>query len=481
MIGPNDGASRLLRRWPGLPILSLGFFMAYVFCLFSNTISASAPRASLIFYSTILIMCIIMALLPGDIAKKLDSKYVMWAAGFICAIGTVLVIDASLQPEVIGQMMTLVGGILCACGISILALKSLILLGRLNITTIWIWMAYIELLIVGLYFAIASSPLFVNMIVLTLLPVFSVGCLNLSYDPRSYFTQEVSPDEKMKVNLSTLVKFFVFVFVLSITSCFAKEISFSAIAEGGLLQDLAWPAWERVCIAIFILAVMVFFAKQFPFSKLCLFAVVMLIVLIVSLSARGEVDALFFFFSTLLHSTLECATMAFAACLIYRMERREVVVSAIALACLYGGLVVGYGSHSFFPLELEDVLLQRFFYATAALSVLISLVFFQERNFDVLLGTIDPENGGRLVDSPISVEEEDTEAKLMDVLKANYMLSPRECEVVTVMKSGKTVNRIAEEMHLSVYTVRGYIQSIYSKCDVHSKDEFLDFLEHMEQ
>lgn len=55
-----------------------------------------------------------------------------------------------------------------------------------------------------------------------------------------------------------------------------------------------------------------------------------------------------------------------------------------------------------------------------------------------------------------------------------YGLTPREREVAVLLAEGRTQPYIRERLFLSKSTVATHVASIYRKCDVHSKQEFID-------
>ncbi len=54
---------------------------------------------------------------------------------------------------------------------------------------------------------------------------------------------------------------------------------------------------------------------------------------------------------------------------------------------------------------------------------------------------------------------------------ATVTLSPREREVVTHLSHGQTYTLIAQELGITIHTVRNYIRRIYEKLQVHSRTE----------
>ena len=57
-----------------------------------------------------------------------------------------------------------------------------------------------------------------------------------------------------------------------------------------------------------------------------------------------------------------------------------------------------------------------------------------------------------------------------------FGLTGREIEVLTLYALGHTQARVSEELHLSQNTVHTHIKRIYDKCDLHSRQEILDYL-----
>ncbi|MBR2835192.1 MAG: response regulator transcription factor [Coriobacteriales bacterium] len=57
------------------------------------------------------------------------------------------------------------------------------------------------------------------------------------------------------------------------------------------------------------------------------------------------------------------------------------------------------------------------------------------------------------------------------------LLSQREIEVLNLYVTGRSAERIGQTLYLSTTTVRTYIQRIYGKLGVHSRQELLDYLQ----
>lgn len=63
-----------------------------------------------------------------------------------------------------------------------------------------------------------------------------------------------------------------------------------------------------------------------------------------------------------------------------------------------------------------------------------------------------------------------------DAIGAERNLTPRELEVMKMLCKGRTKSYIAETLYLTENTVRSHAKHIYTKLDVHSKQELMDLV-----
>jgi len=89
-------------------------------------------------------------------------------------------------------------------------------------------------------------------------------------------------------------------------------------------------------------------------------------------------------------------------------------------------------------------------------------------------------DGGSPMSAPIAREVVRLLQKIPAPGDANAHLSPREREVLESLASGKTYKHIANEMGVTIHTVRSYIRRIYEKLHVQSRTEAVaKFLGHL--
>ena len=67
-------------------------------------------------------------------------------------------------------------------------------------------------------------------------------------------------------------------------------------------------------------------------------------------------------------------------------------------------------------------------------------------------------------------------SKQVRMVKEDYALSAREAEVAEMVARGDTVARIAEQLFVSENTVRTHTKRIYTKLDIHKKQELIDLV-----
>jgi DNA-binding CsgD family transcriptional regulator len=54
-------------------------------------------------------------------------------------------------------------------------------------------------------------------------------------------------------------------------------------------------------------------------------------------------------------------------------------------------------------------------------------------------------------------------------------LTEREIEVLALLAQGKSEKRIAQELMVSLNTVKTHVKSIYAKTDVHNRDDAVEW------
>lgn len=66
--------------------------------------------------------------------------------------------------------------------------------------------------------------------------------------------------------------------------------------------------------------------------------------------------------------------------------------------------------------------------------------------------------------------------KTAEELQSRYGLTERETQIAALLLSGRSRPFIRDELVISLNTVHAHARNIYSKCGVHSQQEFMDFV-----
>ena len=66
--------------------------------------------------------------------------------------------------------------------------------------------------------------------------------------------------------------------------------------------------------------------------------------------------------------------------------------------------------------------------------------------------------------------------KTAEELRSRYGLTERETQIAALLLAGRSRPFIRDELVISLNTVHAHARNIYSKCDVHSQQEFMDFV-----
>lgn len=127
--------------------------------------------------------------------------------------------------------------------------------------------------------------------------------------------------------------------------------------------------------------------------------------------------------------------------------------------------------------------------AALALALVVCAVWiFNEQRINAFLwedGACGEPSNSEECDSSSSFADSDsadvTFAERVALTAMHYQLSPREKEVLELFAAGRSAAFIGELMFVTTNTVRSHVKHIYSKCDVHSRQELITLIEQVDQ
>ncbi len=465
----KTGIERIMTRWPMLPLLSLSFWISWRFVAFSGTISVGIGSMDYVFYVALLVVCIIAMAFP-TFANRFKPHPIIFGA--VASVGAVLLLLSGFYgtglPEGTQQVVGIVGSVLSGIGITCLALRSLTMLGSLPPTEIWISLAYTEFIVVGIYFVVVGTGGPIAALIFMALPLLAGLTLMLVPRNKDLQLEHVTREEVTVPPKIAYVKFGAFIGLLSISCSLALLPSSNDVFELFATNALAWASLGRIVLALFVLAAVVYSSHRFPFSKMCIFVIVMILAILACMSFPSFDPAWPTALMAFVHPVLEYMTLAIAACFIYKTKTRPLFMAALAIGTLYGfvlfGDMIGTAIETYLPDALSGV-----FVTIVIVCAVDALIFLQDPTYENVMGNVEKPRE----QVPLGKKRRVSQAQKLKELKG---LSDREYDVLLEIQRGQSAQKIAEHMFLSVHTVRGHIQSIYTKCGVHSRDELVDLM-----
>lgn len=118
----------------------------------------------------------------------------------------------------------------------------------------------------------------------------------------------------------------------------------------------------------------------------------------------------------------------------------------------------------------------------AFIALLINFLLFSERD---LKGLMMGEEAGKATLSEIFKGKPHADVEkaprrfdsAVDKVAEEYGLSPREKETMRLLSMGYTKNALAEKLGVSSNTIRTHSRNVYSKLDIHSRQELMDLID----
>lgn len=174
-------------------------------------------------------------------------------------------------------------------------------------------------------------------------------------------------------------------------------------------------------------------------------------------------------------------------------------IHPVFLFCLLGGITYLMHDFGFITGQFAEHLLipgaQTFASVALTTVALMSLMYYvgqggwkaavspnrmQVEHIELIMSAHSPETRKRAsAGSAAGKQAEilDRTSKACRAVAERYALSEREAEVMELIVRGHTVNRIAEELLISANTVRTHSKRLYTKLDIHKKQELRDLVD----
>ena len=247
-----------------------------------------------------------------------------------------------------------------------------------------------------------------------------------------------------------------------------------AVSGSGLSSDLFYPEQFFVLIPpVAVLLSVMANSRRFDFFKMYGLALPLMVCGFLFLSVLPSLpDGVSSIFISVSYASASMLVVLIICGVSYRSGTSALRLFGIVRFVQYVSMAAGIFLNSlldgFLPSTVMTTVLVPL--AMIMLVVIVSVVFVTERDsyFGWKVGTA-PQSEGDSGEAAMAMR--------IDHVKETCRLTQREHEVLQQLSRGKTISSIAEDMFIAEGTVKAHVQHIYTKLDVHSRDELFEFLQ----
>lgn len=444
---------------------SIGICCTLAWAFLINAAGGEAPTGQLSWQVSYFVLALAMVAF-GFIARSkpafVESPMAGYVAAAIGALGAAALLFSSVTPAL--DALEYPATIMCSCVLGWLYLQWGMFYARVNLRTA-IGCLFIGNIAASVLKCAAHFSPFPLMCAITMaLPVASVLLCRMSLIDAPVGGHAAVRFESH--NLRGLWKVAVAAAVLSYVTAFLVGTSFgnqSAAAAGVFLLGRAF----EVLISGVVLAMVIGAKRAFNFAQLWRIVLAVLAVDVLSQALLPQIT-----FIRCVESSAWDLLVLFTWLTVIDIARhakadRNVVIG-VGWAVYAASFAAGSVHSSWFSLGHSGMAFTTLLMFALAM---VGTFFLEVRDQDTKW--IFAELSGERVSAPqdhCSIDER------CDAIGAERSLTPRELEVMKMLCKGRTKSYIAETLYLTENTVRSHAKHIYTKLDVHSKQELMDLV-----
>lgn len=482
----EEQASPLTEQWPYLRFLGLGAWWAWIWlCYNSVEITRMFPAESqtsyvlqMYLFSTLGIAASMLAaaFLWKRATELVDKRFVVIGFGAFAGLSTILLgFSVVMGAGVFFVLAALFTGV----GTSVLCLKAGRIYGSVSLGDSLTAGAIALLFASLLYFVGVGLPEEWRLFYLASLPVVSGLLLSMgSADPFSSDESGAGEQRDRRSPERRIYRKLVAASALvAVTAGVGKGVTSSLAGTELFAREGTIIVFSIGLIAVFIAIVVnrgdaVRGARQ-VYSALMVLGMAMMLA-----TCFGFDIAYLSIGKEALWLVLSC----FMAYLAFRFDLSPVRVFGLGQGAYFLASTGGWAVGSLIAPYYGDAVVRMGVGVGLAFLVVVVLVYvFPETDLKrVMAWSVDGTGpGGRVVNTPSPAVEADKAITPMGVARAadpRYGLSQRELEILDLFAQGRSANWIADNLTISKNTVRSHLRAIYTKLDVHTRQELLDFL-----
>jgi DNA-binding CsgD family transcriptional regulator len=498
-----DGLATL---WPGVRYLAVGVWLSWAFLAYSGTIwlsdverdGSALANMYLISTAAFAVVCLSAPLLSNQFDRLLSSRIGITAAGLLTALGSLAIVFSGPYYLYSGALFY-AGAATTGVGTALLALKCGRMYSGLQPWRALIYAVLSQFVIVLIFFLIVGSepflpaspgPSLIGIIALTVLPLVTSGLLNIKPDDASASEGTQAKQYQKEIHLlpSSFWKFLIAIFIFALATSAVRSLHTTVLAPHEILGVTTVAMLFRVVFFIFLLLITIRFFKHINFGKPYLYFTAAIAIFVALVPLLEISTSLLLGIASFALSLFDVALWCLLSFVSFEKRISSNIVFGFGRGIFMLGSALGWLLGARILPQLPDSSLWPVFYIVLAFLVLISTtVIFSEKDFDRLfspisemeldLATLSQGPMGGQVKTDKTLENQRPYFIACKKVGKSARLSDREQDILELLALGRGSENIAKKLIISLNTVRTHTHNIYSKLDVHSREELIKLVE----
>lgn len=508
-------ADELVARWPSLPFMALGLWIAWYALTYSGSLWLSDSEVNGRYLSelfvdsgaahaaTLLALAVLAA--RGRAGFAAGKRFAL-AGGAVAGLGCLAVV--AVGPYWLGSVLSyevthvpfVLGGLLSGVGTACVGLRCGVIYSEVPPRRALVYTALSQLVAAFVYLLVRACPTWApiehgpslaNVLAFCLLPVAAAALACVEPGPRSgLFDAEVAqggPVTRRLPGAFWRLVAFLLIMTLGMSVMRSAVVTTHALASSLDGSDLVMLLRVVLGLGLVVCAVRTA-ASPGSLGRACSLLAIVAATATACAAAFGglenELSVLIYAFVAAFE-TLTWCLLAFVA-----VQKRvdAVLVFGVGRGVYMLGTTLGWAVGSLaLPLASSGGARTAVFLAAAGITLLVGLVLFSERDCERLFSPVS--EGELALGDLFELEERERRlagaarggrgekhgrfSRAVEEIAAAHALSGRETETLRCLAMGYGSDRVAETMGVKVNTARAHTHNVYVKLDVHSREELM--------
>lgn len=502
--------TKVVKVYPMLPYLALGLWLSWCYIAYcgiawlSNTETNGENISTLYIISSIsfAVVFLVATFFAPRLRKALSRPRFAVIGGAIASLGCAIIILIGpyylslVLPDDIIRISFFVGCAMTGIGTALLALKFGEMYGGVPPRKVILYVAFSHITVAVIYYVVIGTPVwqpitggpsFMGILTFIGLPLLAGLFVVLSFVvPRENEPSYEENRARFPVSFWKLVVV-TFVFSLTVFALRSALVAFSPVDVTLQLSSLVMLL--RVIVALgFVCAAIGIGGERFSFGKIYSVIMAFVVILIAVCSIVGVMHVVWGQFITLLSYVYELVLWCLLSFIVYQKRISAVLVFGFG----YGAFMLGGGIGWLAGINiLPDLMVSPYsfvaYFFLMGLVLVCAFILFSEKEIDNLFkpnsareSSLDSLLGEGI---PEQVQDEGAAKKpgkfvaAVEEIASRGKLSQRETDVMRCLAMGYETVAIAKKLSVSWNTVRTHTRNVYSKLDVHSKQELIELVD----